>query len=220
MEIIYSSEKRRCLGWVVAIHMILAILLNKFLKENTSVAMTFLITLPLMYRVYWGKFEPNARKRILKQKFKERIRKNFRTRAGREKLYLDIAYGIMISFILFIIMLVGQHYFEYQLCPSHTINPNIFYFYLLLSVPGQQLLFFIWPQILLEGIVSRRISFVSSVLLFGNLHNYYPELITPVLAAIILGIPSAILVYYFKNPFAAIMCHAIIGSAGLLLGFV
>lgn len=220
MEIIYSRERMHCLGWVVSIHMILGILLNAFLKEHTSIALAFLIALPLMYRAYWGTFEPSSRKRLLKQRFKERIRKNFRTLGGREKLYLDVSYGLMISFSLFILMLIGQHYFGYQMCPTNTVASNTFYFYLLVSVPGQQLLFFIWPQILLEKIVPRPISFVGSVLLFGNLHNYYPELITPILAAIILGIPSALLVYYFKNPIAAMICHAIIGSAGLLLGLV
>ena len=215
----YSPAQMRCVGWVIGIHMTFALLMKTVLTNHTSIVLTFIIALPLMYRVYWGTFEPTSRQRLIKQKFRQCIRKNFLTASGRENLYLDVMYGIMISFGLFLLMLVGQYFFGYELCPNQRAG-NSFYFYLLLSVPGQQLLFFIWPQILSENVVPRPISSVASVLWFGHLHSYYPELVTPVLAAVVLGIPSAVLVYYLKNPIAAMICHGIIGSSGILLGLV
>ena len=219
----YLKKDKLYLLWVViATHVILAILYGKVLKNHDHVALTFTFSLPTLGWGYLEKYNAIQGYRIILKVVWEHL-----VARGQELLgsweavgdrYLNIFWAFLMSGLLYGIMQKFSHYDIISICADKTSDIDLFY--LILSVPCQQLVFFILPASVLRKWLPTWFLFIMLVLLFGNLHNYYPDLATPILAGVTLGIPSAWLILYKKDPIAACINHAIVGTIAIKIFFL
>lgn len=215
-----SKQQQYCLLALTAIQLIMGILCNQYFKNHGEVANAFYIFVPSMYFVFL-RFFGIRNVKIAYISLKKRLIENFGNAGALKKRLKNTIIGITLSGLLF--LSIKSLSWHGLICipdgNTNTIGLN----YLLLSVPGQQLVFFIWPYLILRRSVTQPILLtiaIINILLFGNLHAYYPELVTPIMAGVTLGIPSAYLVYILKDPYAAIFAHMAIGSFAIESGLV
>ena len=197
---------------IFLVHMVMSTLVNKIFDNYDQMQILFYITFPLMLGLYILAFN-KSRGAIWKVTLSY-TRENLATRAGLKRLVLNTLLGLLLSGGIFFIIFLPLEQLGIFTLPNNNCS-SVDFEYLLLSVPGQQLMFFIWPACILNKYVPKYLLVSVFAVFFGSLHGYYENTEIIILSGVCLGIPSAVLCFYQENFYAAIINHIIVGSIAI-----
>lgn len=206
----------RNISAVIIIHLSGAYIVTRYLTNHTQTKSLAVTTFGLMVLLYFLSSEETTvnilRKIIIYTK------NQFTQKNNLKKVLKNTLTASLMSMILFGLLKTGAYVNLYTIPQEHL--HTVSFMYILVSVPVQQLLFFILPARITKDKINPLILSAITIVFFGTIHGYYPDFITMVLASVALGIPSAFLVFYKHDYYATIFNHMIAGSIALSMGLV
>lgn len=211
-----QGDRIRAIAAVIGIHILGGYSITRYLTTHTqtkSVVGTLFILLVLLY------FLSEERKTIhILKNLWTYTKQQWTRKKSLYTLAFNVLIGLLITIGMFGILELGTVSGFYEV-PKHSLH-QISLLYILVSVPVQQLVFFILPERIAGGRLEPMVLSALAIPFFGIVHGYYPDFMTIITTAATLGIASSYLVFYKHDYYAAIITHIIAGSVALTIGLV
>lgn len=209
-------ELIRDLSAVIVIHLLGSYIITRYLTTHTqtkSVVVSVFVLLVLVYFLSEEEKTVNILKYLWTYTCDQFTKKRKIGRLGK-----NVLYGLGITAVLFGLLELGTISGLYYVPknPLHTVS----LLYIFVSVPIQQLVFFILPERITESRLNPIVLSAVAIPFFGMVHGYYPNFITIIITGATLGIASSYLVFYKRDYWASIITHMIAGSLALTIGLV
>lgn len=209
-------ELIRDLSVVLIIHLSGGYIITRYLTTHTQTKSLVVTIFGLMVLLYFLSAEKKT-VQIFKSLWKY-TREQFSEKKNLIKMIKQVGIGLGMTAILFSTLELGAISKLYTV-PKESLH-TVSLLYIFVSVPIQQLLFFILPERITESRLHPIILSAIAIPFFGMVHGYYPNFITILITGATLGIVSSYLVFYKRNYYASIITHMIAGSIALTIGLV